>query len=326
MKHDEFAFFNQQLAGMLQSGIPLEGALQQLTRSMKLSKTCQEFVQLEQDLAQGIPLKEALEKRALPPLYLQVLKAGAESENVSGMLTMLADYYTRLHAITLKLKGLMVYPVIVLVLSLAVSSFLTVVFWLLMEDAGQLLGITWGDVRPLLTLFLIPPLLILSLLTVVIFALTTPRARSWLRWKLPGVRETSLARIASALAIMVKSGTTFETATRLLAETEQSSPAQRDLSGWAEAIRQGRTRFDQVALGSRVFPPLFVWLVAQGGDDLAKGFQKAATIYERRAGHMIDMMLFAALPFAVVLVGLVMLGQIYSVSALLVTLLDGLAM
>ena len=27
MKHDEFAFFNQQLAAMLRDGIPLEGAV-----------------------------------------------------------------------------------------------------------------------------------------------------------------------------------------------------------------------------------------------------------------------------------------------------------
>jgi type II secretory pathway component PulF len=34
MKTDEFAFFNQQLAGMLRDGLPLEGALQRLGAEM----------------------------------------------------------------------------------------------------------------------------------------------------------------------------------------------------------------------------------------------------------------------------------------------------
>ena len=35
MKHDEFAFFNQQLAAMLRDGIPLEGALRRLCQEMR---------------------------------------------------------------------------------------------------------------------------------------------------------------------------------------------------------------------------------------------------------------------------------------------------
>ena len=34
MKLDEFAFVNQQLAGMLKSGVPLEGALRQLCETI----------------------------------------------------------------------------------------------------------------------------------------------------------------------------------------------------------------------------------------------------------------------------------------------------
>ena len=35
MKHDEFAFFNQQLAAMLRDGISLEGALRRLCQEMR---------------------------------------------------------------------------------------------------------------------------------------------------------------------------------------------------------------------------------------------------------------------------------------------------
>ena len=77
MNYDEFAFFNQQLAGMLRSGIPLEGAIKQLSRSMRKSGLRSELELLEKDLREGIPLSEAVQRRKLPIVYTQIIRAGA---------------------------------------------------------------------------------------------------------------------------------------------------------------------------------------------------------------------------------------------------------
>ena len=50
MNHDEFSFFNQQLAAMLRDGIPLEGALKQLAAGMSGGKFQAEIQELEADL------------------------------------------------------------------------------------------------------------------------------------------------------------------------------------------------------------------------------------------------------------------------------------
>jgi type II secretory pathway component PulF len=326
MKYDEFAFFNQQLAGMLRSGLPLEGALSQLVRSMRRGRIRDEFALLEKDLAQGIPLPEAVEKRKLPPLYIQVLKAGAESENLSSILTLLADYYGRLNALSLKLKGLMVYPFIVLFLSLGLSIFLTVAYFSLLEDAAELISAPRSEISPLIAVFLAPPMLMIGLLILAFFCFLNSRVRLWLRWKAPGFREASLARSSAALSLMLSSGTQLETALGLIEQVEKRTPAEKDFANWRSAIRGGAGKFDQIAAGSRAFPPLFIWLVAQGGENLARGFEKAAIIYEQRARHRTDMLLYAALPFAVILVGMVMLGQVYSVMALLVKMLSWLGL
>ncbi len=60
MNLDEFPFVNQQLAGMLKSGIPLEGALKQLCAAMRRGALRGELEKLEADLTQGVPLAEAL--------------------------------------------------------------------------------------------------------------------------------------------------------------------------------------------------------------------------------------------------------------------------
>ena len=115
MNYDEFSFFNQQLAGMLNSGIPLEGALRQLCANMKRGKLRDEFQKLETDLAQGIPLEKALAGRDLPEFYVRMVLVGSKGNDLPAMLTLLADHYQRANSISTRLKGLLVYPMIVLV-------------------------------------------------------------------------------------------------------------------------------------------------------------------------------------------------------------------
>ena len=77
MKLDEFAFLNQQLAGMLKSGLPLEMALRQTCAGMRRQRWRTEFERLQADLSQGVPLEKALDARKLPELYKQMVKVGA---------------------------------------------------------------------------------------------------------------------------------------------------------------------------------------------------------------------------------------------------------
>src|SRR5258708_7146851 len=124
MTYEELSFVNQQLAGMLRSGIPLEGALRQLCADMKHGQFRTELAALEADLAKGLPLKDALAKRKLPDFYVKMLQLGAQTNDLPGVLILVADYYQRASLVSMRLKGLMVYPAIVLIASLGLSVFL----------------------------------------------------------------------------------------------------------------------------------------------------------------------------------------------------------
>src|ERR1017187_7737111 len=128
MNYAEFAFFNQQLAAMLRDGIPLEGALKQLCVGMKDESLRAELTALEADLARGTPLQEALARCKLPELYIRMVEIGARSNDLPGVLTLLADHYQRANALWTRLKGLMVYPFIVVFVSLALTLMLSVIF------------------------------------------------------------------------------------------------------------------------------------------------------------------------------------------------------
>jgi general secretion pathway protein F len=121
MKLDEFAFVNQQLAGLLESGMPLAGALRELAEGSVGGDLKQELVALEKDLASGRKLSEAVADRKLPELYRQALNAGDQANDLPTVLHTLAAHYARLHAVWERVRSILVYPAIVLVFATAIS-------------------------------------------------------------------------------------------------------------------------------------------------------------------------------------------------------------
>src|SRR3954470_9622945 len=140
MNLDEFAFFNQQLGGMLQSGIPLEGALGQLSTDMRKGRLRDELRALERDLSTGTPLSEALSRRQLPRFYIQMLKIGVAANNLPRVLNILADYYHRANSLWSRLKTILIYPGIVLVIALALSIALALMYGYVLEESADALG------------------------------------------------------------------------------------------------------------------------------------------------------------------------------------------
>src|SRR5438094_6618117 len=92
MNHEEFAFVNHQLAGMLRDGIPLEGSLRQLCSQMQRGQLRSELQLLERDLAKGVPLATALTARKLPELYVQTLQIEARTNDLTAVITLLEEY------------------------------------------------------------------------------------------------------------------------------------------------------------------------------------------------------------------------------------------
>ena len=306
MNYDEFAFFNQQLAAMLREGIPLEGALKQLCTGMRSGSLRTEIQQLEADLARGTPLKEALARRALPDLYRQMLEIGARSNDLPGVLTLLADHYHRANALWTRLKGLMVYPLIVIVVSLGLTLMVSLSFSHFMTRFfDQIVA------RPPINIPTVwmPPIVLALMALLGLVAVFTPSWRARLRWRLPAFREASLAELASAMALMLKNGTTLPEALALAEALESGTPAAKALAHWRQLVEAGQGKPAEWTGDSRPFPPLFLWLVQKGGEDVAAGFQKAAEIYQARASYRIEMVLYGALPVSILLLGQMVLWQ-----------------
>jgi type IV pilus assembly protein PilC len=306
MNYDEFAFFNQQLAAMLREGIPLEGALKQLCSGMRSGLLRAEIQQLEADLARGTPLKEALSRRSLPDLYRQMIELGARSNDLPGVLTLLADHYHRANALWIRLKGLMLYPLIVIVVSLGLTLLISLNFTRFLSRFED--GFFQQSPLAIPSIWMPPVFLALAALLGVA-AVSIPSWRARLRWRLPAFREASLAQLASAMNLMLKNGTTLPEALTLAEALESGTPAAKALARWRQLIEAGQGKPAEWKGDSRPFPPLFLWLVQKGGENVASGFEKAAEIFRARASYRIELALYGVLPVSILLLGQMVLWQ-----------------
>lgn len=337
MNYDEFAFFNQQLAAMLRDGIPLEGALNRLCAEMRRGELRGELEALGTDLAKGRPIGEALRERHLPDLYQRLMLAGAKGNDLPGALTLVADYYQNQHNLWTRLKGLMVYPCIVVVAAFLVSLIFFFVWsrFLLPAWTAFLSGFIEGAQLPAATRLTLPllhnlwifPAFFGGLCVALLAILFIPRLRQAVGWRLPAFREARLAHTASTIGLLLKGGMPLPDTFGLVGELETNSKTREEIGRWSKNLSSGMTKFSQIAGGGTAFPPLFVWLVSSAGEDLAAGFRQAAEIYQNRAAHRSEILLFAALPLSVLVLGIIILTQgwlIVSGFLVFVQLLNGL--
>jgi type II secretory pathway component PulF len=329
MKYDEFAFFNQQLAAMLRDGIPLEGALKRLCEDMRRGQLRDELQALEADLGRGTPMAEALKSRQLPELYKRMILVGVKGGDLPGALTMLADYYHRQNNLWTRIKGLMVYPLIVLFMALLLSCFIAYLLSHFIWDS--LTSLTYPAAPPVIAnaVWLSPVCIGVALMAGLMAVSLSPMRRE-LRWRLPAFKEASLAQMASAMTLMLKNGLPLNDALALAEQLEQGTVAERELARWRQRLASGHGKFSEMAFAKPaeprgVFPPLFVWTVAQSGENLAAGFERTSEIYQARATYRVEMFLYSLLPCAILALGMMIVSQIQPVFLVLTRFISALS-
>jgi type II secretory pathway component PulF len=120
------------------------------------------------------------------------------------------------------------------------------------------------------------------------------------------------------MGLMLKSGVPLDKALALAGQLETGTRAGAELAQWRQRLASGHGKFAEMAPAGRAFPPLFLWMVAHGGEDLAGGFQRAAELYQARASYRAELLLYSVLPCSVLVLGLMIFSQIQPVFASLV--------
>src|SRR5438552_17860202 len=128
-----------------------------------------------------------------------MVEIGARSNDLPGVLTLLADHYHRANALWTRLKGLMVYPLLVLLVSLGLTLFISMAFSRFLAGfAAQPAGFNdqaMPNSAMALASIWMPPLVLSVVALLALAAVFIPSWRARLLWRLPAFRVASLEQL-----------------------------------------------------------------------------------------------------------------------------------
>ena len=316
MNTDELAFVNRQLAGMLKAGIPMESGLKKITESMTDSKLKAQLNQLGSRLEKGQLVDKAVVDLDLPETYKRLLALGQASQSMPKVLICVADYYERIGTLATRLRGLAVYPMLILICGIIVSGLMAYLSVVLKNDLVSITQTAEGDTgrAPWFSIYgsvwfsVFPMCVFLVGLCVYSFILRSQKMRKYLSWKIPMLRDAALAQYASLTEVLLSSGAPLPEVMKIVSKLENGSEMEADLKKIEQRLSEGQASYEAASRGCKAIPGFFNWIVSQGGEDVATGFSHARSIYSGRAENKIQAFLHCFLPINILLIGILLLG------------------
>ena len=124
-KLQELATFTQQLANLLQAGMPLTVALNSMTHLQSKGISSEVSKQLKQEVMEGKSLSDAMARQPLifSDLYVNMVKAGEQSGALVDVLRRMADHFERFALVQSKFTAALIYPAFVSVVGIAFVIF-----------------------------------------------------------------------------------------------------------------------------------------------------------------------------------------------------------
>jgi general secretion pathway protein F len=116
----------RQLATLLRSGLPLEETLTAVAEQTEKPRIQSIILGVRSKVVEGHPLADGLRDypQAFPEIYRATVAAGEQSGRLDDVLDRLSDYTESRQVIRQQVTNALVYPIVLVVLSLAIVSFL----------------------------------------------------------------------------------------------------------------------------------------------------------------------------------------------------------
>ncbi|MFM9996839.1 MAG: type II secretion system F family protein [Phycisphaerales bacterium] len=145
--------FTRQLSTLQDAGLPLLRSLQILEGQMKPGAMKNVLLGVCEEVEGGSALSEAMSKhpRAFDKLYTKMVAAGEVGGVLDVILQRLAEFMEKSQRLKRKIRGALVYPVVVLVVAVAILTFIMMFIIPKFEEIFKEFGVE----LPALTMFLI---------------------------------------------------------------------------------------------------------------------------------------------------------------------------
>jgi general secretion pathway protein F len=321
----DLALLTLQLSTLIQAGLPLEEALEAVAKQSARRKVAGLLSAVRSRVMEGHALASALGQfpKAFPELYRATVAAGERSGHLGQVLEQLANYTQARQASRQKIQMALVYPLILMLASLAIVGFL---LGYVVPDVVKIF-IDSGQPLPWLTQALIAVsnglrhhFLLLAGVLATLFSLWRWSLRQpswrlrWHRWVLHApvigevLRAMEAARFASTLAILGKSAVPLVDALEIAAAVIGNLTIRARMVDVARSVREGGTLTRGLELSGDI-PPMMLHMIASGerAGELDRMLARAAEQQESSLAARIALVVSLFEPAMLVVMGGVVL-------------------
>ena len=331
--------FTRQLATLVNSGLPLMRGIDVLKRQMKDPQMVEALNGISENIAAGGTFSESLTQypKIFDKLYVNMVKAGEAGGVLEVVLGRLAEFAEKSEKIANKVKGAMIYPIVVLVAAVGITGFLLVaVIPKFKQVFNDMLG---GKALPAITQYVMDAsefvqhngLVIVAIIAAFVvakklFGKTEVGAYFYdvCQLKAPVIgtlaQRTAVSRVTRTLGTLLSSGVPILQSLVIVRDTTGNRVVSKALQDVHDAVKEGEGMTQPLSQCS-VFPPMVVSMVEVGEETgaLADMLTRIANTYDDEVDNAVAGMTAAIEP-ALIIVLAVVVGTI--VTAMFLPMID----
>ena len=276
VKSKKVTQFTRQLSTLQDAGLPLLRSLQTLETQQKPGKLKSILGDIVEDVEAGSTLSDSMAKhpKAFDRLYSKMVNAGEIGGVIDLILQRLANFMEKSQRLKAKIKGAMIYPVVVIIIAVVIVTGIMyfvipkfqdifndfevelpgLTMWLI--DASAWIAGTMPDQSvPGWVVIIASPFLLFAFVKLIRKTNFGRAAIDWLLLKIPVlgdlVEKTSVARFSRTLGTLISAGVPILEAINITRETSGNWVFERALSRVHDSIREGET-FAEPLRGQRL--------------------------------------------------------------------------
>jgi len=313
--------FTRQFSTMLNAGLPLLSCLEILGKQTESTGLRRVLAEVRGDVEGGLSLADALRRqpKVFDNLYVNMVESGETGGALDVILLRLATYLEKMEVLMRKIKGAMIYPVIITIVAIGAISvmllFVIPIFAQMFEGVGAELPAMTRLVMgmsALLQVWAIPGLIIIIALFTVLrrWHKTESGARAMdpLLLKMPVfgdlMKKQSIARFSRTLSTLLSSGVPIIDALEITARSSGNWVVEDAILKARTSIKGGENIADPLSK-TTVFPPMVTQMIAIGeaSGGLDEMLSKVADFYDAEVDQAVENLTSALEPLIMVVLG-----------------------
>jgi type II secretory pathway component PulF len=320
-KLQELATFTQQLANLIQSGMPLTVALNSMTHLESKGIPAGVSRDLKQEVTEGRSLSDAMARqpRVFSDLYINMVRAGEQSGSLVEVLRRMANHFQQFAEVQAKFTSALIYPALVVCMGIFLIAFFMIVMMpqftkifdgfniplplptrILIGCSQFLLGYWW----------LLGFVIIVAIILFIRFKASEAGGRKLDEWKMKApvigkvINLNLFGQFARTLGTLLQNGVPVLTALKITEQVLPNRLIREAVAKTREAVTDGKTLAQPLAQ-SKLFPQLMVDLVRIGEEtgDVPGALNNLADTYEGELAIALRLMTQLLEPVLILVMG-----------------------